>query len=188
MIGSTASLPLHSAVLQLRQNLSGHQTWNIQAISMVCALQVSLVYPTILPAVLNISLIHPYFNIKPARGKSYLPSTAIQLSCVLHGPSCSTHVGGHNTVPLSVLRLCYTCKDAWHLRHPQWRNGITVSQIFLKIYVALHLQVLTTSKEAELPAEGAVSLGCRQCIRSWELVNMHFHHHHNLKYRFQLQF
>jgi len=72
MIGSATSLPFHSAVLQLGQNLSGHQTWNIQALSVVCALPVSLVRPTILTAVFITSLIHPYHHIQFVWRKSYL--------------------------------------------------------------------------------------------------------------------
>jgi hypothetical protein len=55
MIGSATSLPFHSAVLQLGQNLSGHQTWNIQALSVVCALPVSLIHPTVLTFILTIT-------------------------------------------------------------------------------------------------------------------------------------
>ena len=64
VIGSATSLPFHSAILQLGQNLSGHQTWNIQELSVVCALPMSLVRPTILTAVFITSLIQPYYHIQ----------------------------------------------------------------------------------------------------------------------------
>jgi hypothetical protein len=187
MIGSTASLPLHSAILQLGQNLSGHQTWNIQALSVVCALVMSLLCPTVLIAVFIRSRIHPYFHIKFVWRKSYLSRQWFNCPVFYTAPPVA-----HMLVD-TTQSLCL-CQDYFKLvkMHEIWgiHSGV-MALLFLKF--SWKHTWLPTSRYSPCPNR----LSCLQRgqsvsdadsaseVGSWWT---HFHHHQDLKYHFWLQF